>query len=89
MASCTIKSLCRFPQRFRKAMTTDNGKEFAHFRVIEEALGASIFFARPYASWERGTCENTNGLLREFLPKGSDPNAVTTKQLSHAVGKPK
>lgn len=51
------------------SITFDNGKEFALHESIADKLGADIYFARPYHSWERGTNENTNGLIRQFLPK--------------------
>lgn len=50
-------------------ITADNGKEFANHESIAEALGIDFYFARPYHSWERGTNENTNGLIRQYLPK--------------------
>jgi transposase, IS30 family len=50
-------------------LTFDNGKEFAEHEFIGQCLDASVYFARPYHSWERGTNENTNGLLRQFFPK--------------------
>lgn len=53
-------------------ITLDNGKEFCEHEAIAKALGARIYFAHPYASWERGLNENTNGLLRQYFPKGSD-----------------
>jgi IS30 family transposase len=52
-----------------KSITFDNGKEFSHHHRIEDALQTSIYFARPYHSWERGTNENTNGLIRQFFGK--------------------
>lgn len=50
-------------------ITCDNGKEFANHEAIAHALQADIYFAHPYASWERGTNENTNGLIRQYIPK--------------------
>ncbi len=54
-----------------KTITFDNGREFAAHARIGAALGAAMFFANPYCSWERGLNENTNGLLRQYFPKGS------------------
>ena len=51
------------------SITFDNGKEFALYREIEKSLNTKIYFAKPYHSWERETNENTNGLIRQFLPK--------------------
>jgi IS30 family transposase len=52
-----------------ESITTDNGKEFAAHLEIAQALSVDFYFAHPYASWERGTNENTNGLIRQYLPK--------------------
>ena len=54
---------------FVKTITFDNGKEFSLFKRIEESLDTSVFFAHPYASYERGLNEHTNGLIRQFVPK--------------------
>jgi IS30 family transposase len=62
-------------------ITFDNGKEFARHAEISEALGADVFFARPYHSWERGTDENTNGLIRRLFPKGVSLAGVTEEDL--------
>lgn len=58
-------------------ITFDNGKEFAAHEEIAEALNAKTYFAHPYASWERGTNENTNGLIRQYIPKGSNIMKLT------------
>lgn len=60
-----------------KTITFDNGKEFAQHSEIGRTLQADIYFARPYHSWERGTNENTNGLVRQYLPKKTDFVTVT------------
>lgn len=53
------------------SITTDNGSEFHGFKEIERLLGTKVYFANPHHAWERGTNENTNGLVRQYLPKGS------------------
>jgi len=58
-------------------ITSDNGKEFAEHVDIAKALQADFYFAHPYASWERGLNENTNGLIRQYFPKGSDFSSLT------------
>ena len=58
-------------------LTSDNGKEFAHHQKISEILGAEFYFATPYHSWERGLNENTNGLVRQYFPKGMDFATLT------------
>jgi IS30 family transposase len=66
---------------FKKTMTYDNGIEMAAHKRITSKTGMPIYFAHPYSSWERGTNENTNGLIRRYLPKGTNFNNIDTKQL--------
>lgn len=75
------------PPDLRKTLTVDNGKEFSGFQQIERELGFSVYFADAYASWQRGTCENTNGLLRHFFPKGTDFQSINHNTLAAAVRK--
>jgi transposase, IS30 family len=63
-----------------KSLTLDNGTEFHGFKELEDKLGIRVFFAQPYHSWERGTNENTNGLIRQYLPKGSCFKQLTQRQ---------
>jgi len=63
-------------------ITCDNGKEFAAHEEIAQALEADIYFAHPYASWERGTNENTNGLIRQYIPKDADFRKLTDIDIS-------
>ena len=77
----TIKNL---NPELRKSMTHDNGLEMANHKWLTSKTGMDIFFAHPYSSWERGTNENTNGLIRRFFPKGTDFSKVTLKQLKEA-----
>lgn len=66
----TLRLMRRHPQRF-KTVTADNGTEFHNYSQLEQATGAAFFFATPYHSWERGSNENTNGLIRQYVPKGT------------------
>ena len=68
-----------------KTLTFDNGTEFIQHEKIAETLQAKTYFAHPYASWERGINENTNGLLRQFFPKGSAFKNVTDNDVDRAV----
>ena len=63
-------------------ITCDNGKEFAYHQNIAQKLQSKVYFAHPYSSWERGTNENTNGLLRQYFPKGFDFSSITDEQIS-------
>jgi IS30 family transposase len=69
------------PDVLRISLTFDNGRENAEHRMMEYFTGFTVYFARPYHSWERGTNENTNGLIRTYFPKGTDFSTVTDKQL--------
>lgn len=60
------------PPNLRKTLTLDNGKEFAEHDQLAAEAALKIYFAMPYCSWQRGTNENTNGLVRQFFPKGTD-----------------
>ena len=66
---------------FKKSMTYDNGIEMARHQKITKNTGMKIYFAHPYSSWERGTNENTNGLIRRYLPKGTNFNEVSLDRL--------
>jgi IS30 family transposase len=68
-------------------ITFDNGKEFAEHEKVAEALKADIYFAHPYHSWERGLNENSNGLLRQYFPKGMELTDITEAQVLAAVDK--
>jgi len=71
-----ISLLLPFADRVH-SITSDNGKEFAEHVQIAETLKATFYFSHPYSAWERGTNENTNGLIRQYFPKGSDFLSVT------------
>ncbi len=78
------RSLRDLPESLRRTMTLDNGKEFAEHEQLAEDLGLDIYFAQPYASWQRGTNEHTNGLLRQFFPKGTDFARISHRQVARA-----
>jgi len=82
-----IKAFKVIPRTFRHTLTLDNGKENARFQTIEKKTGLTIYFADPYSSWQRGLNENTNGLLRQYFPKGSSFKNMTDEMLAQAVRK--
>lgn len=80
LADAAISSIKELESKV-KTITFDNGLEFVDHEVIAEGLSADIYFAHPYDSWERGTNENTNGLIQQYFPKGTDFNEVTDTQV--------
>ena len=66
-------------------LTFDNGKEFADHAFMAHCLEVDVYFAQPYCSWQRGTNENTNGLLRQYFPKSTDFRKVTQSQVDQAL----
>ena len=85
MVSSAIIRLLRPHAQQVKTLTSDNGKEFAEHKNIAESLNAGFYFAHPYASWERGTNENMNGLIRQYFPKHRDLRTVTDKEIQLAM----
>lgn len=81
----TIKEFLKLPKKKRLTITYDNGSEFAEHKTTANRLDIAIYFAYPYRSWERGTNENTNGLLRQFFPKGTNFTKITDFDLQRAV----
>jgi IS30 family transposase len=68
-------------------ITFDNGKEFAGHELIAQALDINFYFAHPYSSWQRGCNENTNGLIRQYVPKGSSFDHLTNKDAKKIMGR--
>ena len=63
-----------------KTITADNGSEFHGYKKIEKKTGVKIYFANPHQAWERGSNENANGLIRQYLPKGVTLAGVTQRE---------
>ena len=76
------KKLRHVPALLRKTLTYDRGKEMAEHERLATRLAIRVFFADPYSPWQRGTNENTNGLLRQYLPKGTDLSGYTQRELN-------
>jgi IS30 family transposase len=66
------RSLGDLPPALRRTLTLDNGTEFAQHGKLSRHLQLAVYYAKPYCAWQRGTNENTNGLLRQYFPKGTD-----------------
>jgi len=69
------------PTALRKTLTLDNGKEFAEHQQLAAEAELKVYFAKPYCAWQRGTNEHTNGLIRQFFPKGTDLAHIPERQL--------
>jgi IS30 family transposase len=82
LTKSAIEALMPIKHRLH-TITADNGKEFAKHETIAKELDLNVYFARPYHSWERGANENTNGLIRQYFPKGSSFENVTHEQVMH------
>lgn len=79
-----IRLLESLPRR-NYTLTVDNGKEFAGHESVAESLQIRVYFADAYSAWQRGLNENTNGLIRQYVPKGSDVRMLTDKQIEHIM----
>lgn len=73
--------------RMVKSTTSDNRKEFSHHHTVSQTLGCEFYFAQPYHSWERGTNENTNRLIRQYFPKGTVFEDVTDEKIQRVEDK--
>ena len=81
----TIKLFSELSSEQKKTMTSDNGKEFSKHEEMARELGVKNYFANPYHSWERGLNEHTNGMLRQFFPKGTNLKIAKPEELQKAV----
>lgn len=80
------KLIRRAPDQF-KTITADNGTEFHDYESVEESTDVKFYFATPYHSWERGSNENFNGLLRQYLPKRTSQAGVTQRDCDRIAKK--
>lgn len=77
-----ITTFAQLPPGMRRTLTWDQGNELFHHERIEAATGLSVYFADPHSPWQRGSNENTNGLLRQYFPKGTDLSGWTDEDLA-------
>lgn len=78
-----IRQMKKLPSSMRTSLTYDRGTEMTRYAELMECLNIDLWFADPHAPWQRGSNENTNGLLRQFLPKGADLSSVSQERLNH------
>jgi IS30 family transposase len=79
--------LRELPPEKRRSATFDRGKEFAEHELLTLRIQMPVYFADPYCPWQRGTCENTNGLIRQFLPKGTSLRNLSSRRLADVAQK--
>jgi len=93
VAKAFAKEVKKLPQQMRLTMTYDQGREMASHKLFTKITGVKVYFAHPRSPWERGTNENTNGLIRQYFPKGTDFNNVSryqVKKVQHRLnGRPR
>ncbi len=77
-----VRQMQKLPAFTRESLTYDGGSEMARHEEVSKRMKLDIWFADPHAPWQRGSNENTNGLLRQFLPKGMDLSTVSQTQLN-------
>ena len=75
------KEFKNIPAQMKKSLTYDNGSEMAQHKLFTKNTNVDVYFAHPYSPWERPTNENSNGLIRDYFPKGTDFNAISKKRL--------
>ena len=71
------------PEALKNSLTYDRGKEMVQHKQFSKDTGVPVYFADPHSPWQRGSCENTNGLIRDFFPKGTDFSKISNEEVKH------
>jgi IS30 family transposase len=85
VADALADAITRLPGRLRRSLTWDQGKEMAEHARFSVAAGVPVYFCDPHSPWQRGSNENTNGLLRQYFPRSTDFRALTQRDLDNVA----
>ena len=85
LSAALLRHLGPLPMHLRRSLTWDQGSEMSAHERFTRASGIDVYFCHPRSPWQRGTNENTNGLLRQYFPRGVDLASVTDRDLHHAA----
>jgi len=87
VAGAMVEAMSQLPEILRRTLTWDQGKEMRSHAKIADATGLDIYFCDPHSPWQRGSNENTNGLLRQYFPKSTDLSVYAPDYLDHVAAK--
>jgi IS30 family transposase len=82
VVAALAKQIGKLPEELRRSLTWDQGKEMARHKSFTMATDVQVYFCDPRSPWQRGSNENTNGLLRQYLPRGTDLSRISQNQLN-------
>ena len=81
MKNALTETMTKLPEQLRRSLTWDRGKELSQHAAFRVKTGIAVYFADPHSPWQRGTNENTSGLLRQYFPKGTDLSRWTAEEI--------